>query len=109
MSAARQGAGGGAPGANAVAGIRAGGTVAAPEKHRVFATVTGQKALAIIDDRTLQVLARVPAGEYPNGLAYAPRQDKVYVSNNTGVPIGVVDVAQAKALPSIDIGGGAGN
>ncbi len=85
------------------------GVVAAPEKHRLFATVTGEKKLAIIDDRSLEVLARVPAGEYPNGLAYDPKSEKVYVSNNSGVGIGVVDVAHSKALPPIAIGGGAGN
>ena len=85
------------------------GVVAAPERHLVFATVTGDKTLAIIDDRTLTVRARVPAGEYPNGLAFDPKTEKVFVSNNSGPGIGVVDVTKAKPLPSIDIGGGAGN
>jgi DNA-binding beta-propeller fold protein YncE len=85
------------------------GVVAAPERHLVFATVTGGKELAIIDDRTLTVRARVPAGEYPNGLAYDPRTNRVFVSNNVGLGIAVVDVGAEKALPGIDIGGGAGN
>lgn len=85
------------------------GVVGAPERHRIFATVTGEKTLAIIDDRSYAVLARVPAGEYPNGLTYVPRAGKVYVSNNTGVGIGVVDVIKQRALPGIEIGGGAGN
>src|SRR5437588_445142 len=45
------------------------GVIAVPERHLVLATVTGEKQLAIIDDRTLAIRARVPAGEYPNGLA----------------------------------------
>jgi YVTN family beta-propeller protein len=85
------------------------GVVAAPERHLVFATVTGQKQLAIIDDRTLTVTARVPAGEYPNGLAYDPRTNRVFISNNTGLGIAVVDVTRKEALAGIDIGGGAGN
>jgi YVTN family beta-propeller protein len=85
------------------------GVVAAPDRHLVFATVTGDKSLAIIDDRTFQVKARVPAGEYPNGLAYDPKTDRVFVSNNSGLGIGVVDVKAERALPGIDIGGGAGN
>jgi YVTN family beta-propeller protein len=83
--------------------------VAAPDRHLVFATVTGDKSLAIIDDRTFQVKARVPAGEYPNGLAYDPKTDRVFVSNNTGLGIGVIDVKAERALPGIDLGGGAGN
>jgi DNA-binding beta-propeller fold protein YncE len=85
------------------------GVVAAPEQHLIFATVTGEKKLAIIDDRTFQIRAKVPAGEYPNGLAYAPASGRVLVSNNSGVGIGVVDVKASSALPGIDVGGGAGN
>jgi len=85
------------------------GVVAAPAQHLVFATATAQKALAIIDDRTLQVKSRVPAGAYPNGLAFDPASGRVFVSNNTGRGIAVVDVSNSRPLPSIDIGGGAGN
>ncbi|MGH7440385.1 MAG: YncE family protein [Polyangiaceae bacterium] len=85
------------------------GVAFAPERHLVFATATAEKALASIDDTTFQVLARVPAGEYPNGLAYDPKSGRLLVSNNSGVGIGVVDVGTEHALPGIDIGGGAGN
>jgi DNA-binding beta-propeller fold protein YncE len=39
------------------------GVAVGPEKHLIFATATGDKTLALIDDRTLQVQARVPAVE----------------------------------------------
>src|SRR5256885_1618094 len=85
------------------------GVIAVPAKQRLFATVTAAKQLAVIDDGTLEVLARVPAGEYPNGLTYADKHEKVYVSNNSGLGLGVIDARGNKALPGIDIGGGAGN
>jgi DNA-binding beta-propeller fold protein YncE len=85
------------------------GVVAAPSEHVVLATATAEKTLVLIDDRTFQVKARVPAGEYPNGLAFDPASGRAFVSNNTGRGIGVVDVRAATALPAIDIGGGAGN
>jgi DNA-binding beta-propeller fold protein YncE len=85
------------------------GVVSAPSEHLVLATATAEKTLVLVDDRTLQVKARVPAGEYPNGLAFDPVSGKAFVSNNTGHGIGVVDVKAEKALPAIDIGGGAGN
>src|SRR5690242_12380426 len=85
------------------------GVVAAPALHLVFATATAEKTLALIDDQTFQVKSRVPAGEYPNGLAFDPASEKVFVSNNRGRGVAVVDVKTAKALPGIDIGGGAGN
>ena len=85
------------------------GVVAAPERHLVFATATGEKTLAFIDDTTWSVRSRVHAGEYPNGLAYDPGSDRVFVSNNRGIGVGIVDVKTARALPGIDVGGGAGN
>lgn len=85
------------------------GVVVAPERHLVLATATAEKKLALIDDRTWEIKAKVPAGEYPNGLAYDPGSGRVFVSNNTGIGIGVIDAKSARALPGIDIGGGAGN
>lgn len=85
------------------------GVVAAPALHLVFATATADKTLALIDDQTFDVKSRVPAGAYPNGLAVDPTYGKVFVSNNTGPGVAVVDVKTAKPLPSIKIGGGAGN
>ena len=85
------------------------GVVAAPAQHLVLATATADRTLALIDDTMLQVKSRVPAGEYPNGLAFDPVSEKVFVSNNQGRGVAVVDVKTARALPGIDIGGGAGN
>ncbi len=85
------------------------GVVAAPALHLVFATATAEKTLALIDDQTFQVKSRVPAGEYPNGLAFDATSEKVFISNNKGRGVAVVDVKTAKALPGIEIGGGAGN
>lgn len=85
------------------------GVVAAPAQHLVLATATAEKTLALIDDTTFQVKSRVPAGEYPNGLAFDPASEKVFVSNNQGRGVAVVDVKTARALPGIDLGGGAGN
>jgi DNA-binding beta-propeller fold protein YncE len=85
------------------------GVVAAPDRHLLFATITGEKKLAIIDDQSLAIRARVPAGEYPNGLAFDPKTNRVFVSNNSGIGVAVVDVNESKPLPGIDVGGGAGN
>ena len=85
------------------------GVVLAPDLHLVLTTATASKSLALIDDSSLEVKARVPAGEYPNGLAYDPDSGRAFISNNSGPGIAVVDVKTARSLPSIDIGGGAGN
>ena len=40
---------------------------------------------------------------------YDPASGRVFVSNNSGVGVGVVDVKTARPLSGIDVGGGAGN
>jgi DNA-binding beta-propeller fold protein YncE len=85
------------------------GVVAAPDQHMLLATATADRTLALIDDRTFQIRSRVPAGQYPNGLAYDPGSGRAFVSNNSGVGVGVIDVKTARPLPGIDVGGGAGN
>ena len=85
------------------------GVAVAPEQHLLLATATAEKTLALIDDQTFEVRARVPAGEYPNGLAYDPTSGRAFVSNNKGIGVGVIDVRTSHALPGIDVGGGAGN
>jgi DNA-binding beta-propeller fold protein YncE len=85
------------------------GVVAAADVHLVFATATAERKLALIDDQTFAVKGRVPAGDYPNGLAYDPTSNRVFVSNNSGHGIAVVDVKTASLVAHIDLGGGAGN
>src|SRR5205807_1934671 len=53
------------------------GVLAVPELHRVYATATGTNELAVVDDQTLQIVARVPAGDYPDGVAYASKANKI--------------------------------
>src|SRR6266478_9097639 len=40
------------------------GALAVPELHRIYASATGSNELAVVDDQTLQIIARPPAGDY---------------------------------------------
>jgi len=85
------------------------GVLAVPELHRVYASATGTNELAVIDDQTLQVVARFPAGDYPDGIAYASKENKVYVSDLHGKSDTVIDAKTNQRLTTISLGGGAGN
>src|SRR4030095_14384872 len=52
------------------------GVLAVPELHSVYASATGTNELAVIDDQTLSIVTRVPAGDYPDGIAYASKENK---------------------------------
>jgi DNA-binding beta-propeller fold protein YncE len=70
--------------------------------------VTGRRQVAVVDATSLTVLARVGQIQYPNGLAYAPSVDRVFVSDNGGTDA-VIDAKTNRLLASIPLGGGAGN
>jgi len=85
------------------------GVLAVPELHRVYASATGTNELAVIDDQTLQIVARMPAGDYPDGVAYASKEGKIYVSDLHGRADTVIDAKTNQRLTTIPLGGGAGN
>jgi YVTN family beta-propeller protein len=85
------------------------GVLAVPELHRVYASATGTNELAVIDDQSLAVIARAPAGDYPDGIAYAAKENKIYVSDLHGKTGTVIDAKTNQRLTTIELGGGAGN
>ncbi|HMC70777.1 MAG TPA: YncE family protein [Mycobacteriales bacterium] len=91
-------------GVNAVHGVRV-----AADRGLIYASATGANSVVTIDEATGRVLARAPAGGYPDGLAYAAAFDKVYVSNESGGTETVIDARDGHRLGSVALGGEAGN
>jgi YVTN family beta-propeller protein len=85
------------------------GVLAVPELGRIFATATGSNELVVIDAKTLAVLARVPVGRYPDGMAYAAAAGKLYVSDKDGHTESVIDVRSNRRIATIALGGTVGN
>src|SRR2546430_6260109 len=50
------------------------GVLAVPVEHRAYASATGDHAVVVVDDSTLQIVARVPGPRFPDGIAYAPEE-----------------------------------
>jgi YVTN family beta-propeller protein len=66
-------------------------------------------SLAIVDPASLQVVARVPAGQDPHEIVASPDGKLAYISNYGGSDstlntISVVDLVAHKALPAISLG-----
>ncbi|HEU5236318.1 MAG TPA: YncE family protein [Pyrinomonadaceae bacterium] len=85
------------------------GVLAVPELHRVYASATGTNELAVIDDQSLAIVARAPAGDYPDGIAYATKENKIYVSDLHGHADTVIDASTNQRFTTLQLGGGAGN
>jgi DNA-binding beta-propeller fold protein YncE len=84
------------------------GVIAVPELGRVYASATNDRQALTIAASTGRVLARAPAGDYPDGLAYDPVERHVFVSDESGGVETVLD-ASGRRLTTIRLGGEAGN
>lgn len=84
------------------------GVIAVPELGRVFASATDAREVLTVNARTGTVLARAPAGRYPDGLAYDSVERHVFVSDESGGVETVLDAAGHR-IATIPLGGEAGN
>ena len=75
----------------------------------MYVSAAGAHQVAIIDDRTLKVTARVGGIRFPDGIAYARDADKVFVSDESGGTDVVIDPKTDSKRSTIELGGEAGN
>jgi len=88
---------------------RATGVWAVPSHHQVYISAAGTHEVATVDDRTLKITSRVGGIRFPDGIAYAPEADKVFVSDETGDADVVIDARTGAKRSTIALGGEAGN
>lgn len=88
---------------------RATGVWAVPSHHQVYISAAGPHDVAIVDDRTLKIVGRVGGIRFPDGIAYAPNADKVFVSDESGGADMVIDAKTGTKRSMIELGGEAGN
>jgi len=79
---------------------------AAPPGGALLVVTKQSHALAIVDGKTLQVIAHVPIGEDPHEVVVGPDNRTAFVSNygeGTLHTLALVDLVARKSLPPIDI------
>ena len=104
------------------------GVLVVPSLHRVYSSVpgaglgpslnvglgmlglsSGHGAVAIVDTDTLHEIARLPGGVFPDGIAYDPKDNRIFVSDEMGSAISVIDAAASRLTARIAAGGEVGN
>jgi DNA-binding beta-propeller fold protein YncE len=88
---------------------RATGVWVVPSHHQIYISAAGAHDVAIVDDRTLKIVSRVGDIRFPDGIAYAPEADKVFVSDESGSADVVIDATTSTKRSTIPLGGEAGN
>lgn len=84
------------------------GVLAVPERRRVYAAAQGTQEIAVIDEASYRIVARVKAGDV-DGLAYDPRTEQLFVSDESGSTDAVIDARTNALTMHIALGGEAGN
>jgi DNA-binding beta-propeller fold protein YncE len=104
------------------------GVLAVPELHKIYASVPGDGVgallsvasgmagigngsgqVVILDSRTLHEIARVPGGVFPNGIAYDPDDRKIFVTDEYGKGLTVIDGDADRTIARVDLPGLVGN
>jgi DNA-binding beta-propeller fold protein YncE len=85
------------------------GVLAVPSLQRVYASATGVDEVFAIDESTFHILAKIPGGHYPDGLAFDPMTHQLFVSDELGRTDTVIDTDTEKRVATIRLGGEAGN
>ncbi|WP_309231524.1 YncE family protein [Nocardia sp. SYP-A9097] len=85
------------------------GVLVVPDKHRVYATVTGRNQLIALDEDTGAMLFTAPTGTYPDGLAYDPIRNGVWTTNEQAGTETVIDADTGNGRATVPLGGAVGN
>lgn len=104
------------------------GVLMVPELRKIYASVPGaglsaslsvalgmagmtkgSGAVAIVDSASLKEITRLPGGVFPDGIAYDPKDRRIFVSDEMGGALIVIDADTDKPIGRIDTGGEVGN
>ena len=61
--------------------------------------------VSVIDDATLTVVATIPVGPYPWGVAVSPDGSRAYVTNRNGGTVSVINTATNTVIATVAVGG----
>jgi YVTN family beta-propeller protein len=85
------------------------GVLVVPALKSVYASVTHNHEVAVLDTEKLVVSKRIKDGKFPDGLAYSPETHKVFVSDEAGGVETVIDTKRNERVNTIQMGGEVGN
>jgi YVTN family beta-propeller protein len=85
------------------------GVLVVPALKSVYASVTRNHEVAVLDTEKLAVSKRIKDGKFPDGLAYSPETHKLFVSDEAGGVETVIDTQRNERVNTIQMGGEVGN
>ena len=71
---------------------------------KAYVTNTGDDTVSVIDTVSKTVVAIVPVGRFPSGIAVTPNGAFVYVTNFGGASVSVVDATTNTVIATVPVG-----
>jgi DNA-binding beta-propeller fold protein YncE len=81
------------------------GLAPAPVLGRGIVTCGRENKAAIVDLKTLEIIAKVDTGANPDGMLYEPGRQEFYTFNGRGQSATVIDAKSAKVVATVPLGG----
>ena len=85
------------------------GVLVVPVLKSVYASITRNHEIGVLDTEKLVVTKRIKDGKFPDGLAYSPETHKLFVSDEAGGVETVIDTQRNERVNTIEMGGEVGN
>ncbi len=82
------------------------GTGTAHAQTRAYESNSADNTVSVIDTATNAVVATIPVGGFPLGVAITPDGTRAYVTNQESNTISVIDTATNTVVATIPVGGG---
>lgn len=74
-----------------------------PDSDRLYVT-TANDSVVVIDTATLGILATIPVGSSPDGLAVSPDGTQVYVANRNSNSVSVINTTSNTVVGTVNVG-----
>jgi chromate transporter len=88
---------------------RATGVRAVPQDHTIWVSAAGRGEVVALSDETWAVQARIGGIRFPDGIAHAAAERKIFVSDEAGEAVVSIDARTMTKRSTIPLGGEAGN
>lgn len=85
------------------------GVLDVPSLNRLYSSTPGTHSISVVNDRSLRRITRIGGPVFPDGIAWDPFDNRIFVSDEAGRAVWVVDCATNHVIRRISLKGEAGN
>jgi len=74
------------------------------KRHRIYVSLWGSSAVAIVDAENLNVIENIIVGEHPSAMIMDSTSSRLFVTNSSENTVSIIDLSALKVSEVIDVG-----